>query len=205
MFIGKADDFFIFHIINRPGILQDGGNVGSNEFPGIVYANDQRAVLAGSVDVMRMIQKHDAESIGALYAVHDLFNRFDRIAAVIFSQHVCKHLRICFRYKPIAFLFQTLLELFIVFDDAVVDDSNGMLLVHAAKTGQQCAVVYFFIQNAKPADCFFHMDFLTIKNSDPGRVIASVFQLGKPIQNDRGRLLFSDITCNSTHDIFLLS
>ena len=156
--------------------------------------------------------------------MHDLFNRFDRIAAVIFSQHVCKHLRICFRYKPIAFLFQTLLELFIVFDDAVVDDSNGMLLVHmgmgicvrgtamcrpagvsdAAKTGQQCAVVYFFIQNAKPADCFFHMDFLTIKNSDPGRVIASVFQLGKPIQNDGGRLLFSDITCNSTHDFFLL-
>ena len=156
--------------------------------------------------------------------MHDLFNRFDRIAAVIFSQHVCKHLRICFRYKPIAFLFQTLLEFFIVFDDAVVDDSNGMLLVHmgmgicvrgtamcrpagvsdAAKTGQQGAVVYFFIQNAKPADCFFHMDFLTIKNSDPGRVIASVFQLGKPIQNDGGRLLFSNITCNSTHDFFLL-
>ena len=53
--IGKADDFFIFHIINRPGILQDGGNVGGNEFSGIVYANDQRAVLAGGVDVMRMI------------------------------------------------------------------------------------------------------------------------------------------------------
>ena len=35
----------------------------------------------------------------------------------------------------------------------------------AAKTGQQCAVVYFFIQNAKPADCFFHMDFLTIKKT----------------------------------------
>ena len=53
--IGKADDFFIFHIINCPGILQDGGNVGGNEFSGIVYANDQRAVLAGGVDVMRMI------------------------------------------------------------------------------------------------------------------------------------------------------
>ena len=225
MFIGKADDFFIFHIINRPGILQDGGNVGSNEFPGIVYANDQRAVLAGSVDVMRMIQKHDAESIGALYAVHDLFNRFDRITAVIFGQHVCKHLCVCFGYKTIALLFQTLLELFIVFDNAVMDDSNGMLLIHmgmricvggtamgrpagvsdTAKAGQQCTVVYFFIQNAKPADCLFHMDFLTIKNGDSGRVIASVFQLGKPIQNDGGRLLFSDITCNSTHDIFLLS
>ncbi len=67
----------------------------------------------------------------------------------------------------------------------------------AAKTGQQCAVVYFFIQNAKPADCFFHMDFLTIKNSDPGRVIASVFQLGKPIQNDGGRLLFSEATVDA--------
>ena len=62
-----------------------------------------------------------------------------------------------------------------------------------------------FLQYLKAPLRLRHIDLLTVKYSDPGRIVPSVFQFGKTVKKDRGRLLFSNITYNTTHNNFLPS
>ena len=149
---------------------------------------------------------------------------FHGIAAVIFREHVGQHFGVRFRRKHISFFLQFRPQFPVIFDDAVMHHGDGIFLVHmgmgvfvgraavsgpagvadAAGSRQGLSGVCEPFQNRKPACSFRHPDFFTVEDSDPGGVIAPVFQFGKTVQNDGSRLLFPDIACNTAHVINLL-
>ena len=53
----------ISDIVNVAGILEDRGNIGSHIGSVLFNADDHRAVLAGNVDLSRMVLEHYCESI----------------------------------------------------------------------------------------------------------------------------------------------
>ena len=158
---------------------------------------DQRAVLPDSVELIGMLLKNDTESIRTFHPVHDLRHCFQWISLVIIIQKVCDHLRICLRYKLVSSALQLLFQLDVVLDNSIVDDYNRLFGVQMRMgvrirwgtmcrppgmpdskcTRQQDAIVCELAKCLQTPFRLCHIDLLSVKNRNPGRIIASVLQL----------------------------
>ena len=69
-------------VVDVAGIFQDGGNVGGHEALAILHAQNHRAVLAGHVDLLRIIFKHHSQRIGTADTHHGMVDGVYRGAQV---------------------------------------------------------------------------------------------------------------------------
>ena len=68
---GQFHDLLIFQIIDVSCIFQDSRNIRCDQISLRARSDNQRAVFADRINLIRVIAEHDAKAIGSLHAVHD--------------------------------------------------------------------------------------------------------------------------------------
>ena len=110
-------------VIDVPGVFQDGRDVGGHEALAILHAQNHRAVLAGHVDLLRIIFKHHSQRIGTADTHHgmvDGIHRGTQVFLVIIVYQLDRHLGVGLGIELITFPQQLIFQLLIVLNDAVV-------------------------------------------------------------------------------------
>ena len=147
------------------------------------------------------------------------------IPIVVTIQHLCHYFRIRLRLKLITFFNQSVTQGNIIFNNTIVHDCNCLILIKMwmriyivgcamsspsrmadSHEARHClpSVCQLF-QHFQPAYCLSHIYSCSVKYCHSGGIIPSVFQSGKSVQYDRCRLLFADISYDTTHDVPYLS
>ena len=125
---GQACDLEIVNVVDRAGVLEQCRHIGGDDGTVLTLANDERAVLAHGIDDTGLIGKKHAQRIGAAYMQHHAGDGIQRVACrfagVVVVQQLCHDLGVGLRDKGKAFVEQTILDLLIVFNDAVVHHGN---------------------------------------------------------------------------------
>ena len=128
---GQACDLEIVNVVDRAGVLEQCRHIGGDDGTVLTLANDERTILAHGIDDTGLIGKKHAQRIGAAYMQHHAGDGIQRVACrfagVVVVQQLCHDLGVGLRDKGKAFVEQTVLDLLIVFNDAVVH--HGDLLV----------------------------------------------------------------------------
>ncbi len=220
-------DLPVVHIGHIPGVLDDGRHVGGKIVAVLTKAQDQRAVLPGGNEGIGIVGTDDAQGVGALDAPQAPAHGLQHAVAlvVVIFQQLGYHLRVRVGGEDHAQLLQVFLDLQIVFDDAVVHQSDGTVLadmgmgvdvvglavgspagVSDAKAAVQIgAAVDHIAEHLQPALALFHLETMLFRaHGHTGRVIAPVFHPGQAVQQDRRRLLPSHISNNSAHKMSIL-
>ena len=216
---GQLYNFFILHKIYITGIFQNRRNVRRDKIAFLSCSDDQRAVFPHRINLIRMISEQNSKGVRPLHPVHDLHDGVQRVSVVIVIQHMGNNFRIRFRYKLIAAAFHFLFQFYVIFDDSVVDHNDGLVFIemrmgvgigraavsrpagmtNPGSSRQDRSVLSQFFQHLQTACSLHHLDLFPIIHSHSCRIISSVLQFGQPVQQDRRRLLFSNISYNSTH------
>ena len=216
---GEHREFPVLHVDDFPGVLDNGGNVGRQELAAVAQAQDQRAVLPGRDDAIRLISADDAQRVGALDAAEHLAHRLEDVALVEVLHKLGHHLGVRLRLEGDALIDQKFLQLRVIFDDAVVHHGDPAAPAHlrvGVDVGRRPvggpagvpdadlpvdgrAALNEVGQHLKPALGLGHLQLRAVKDRHARGVVPAVFQTGQPIQQDGGRLLFSDKTYNAAH------
>ena len=95
-------------------------------------AQQQRRILPGAQQAVRIVGADDAQSIGPVHGVEHPDHGLKDVAAVgiVVVQQLGYHLRICLGPEAVALVEQLLLQLGIVFDDAIVYHGDAATLAH---------------------------------------------------------------------------
>ena len=215
----QADDFLVFNIGHGSCVFQDCRDIGSDEAAFSVLPDDEGAVFSYRKQLPGKISEQDSQGVGAFHTVKDLGNGYHGILIIVIIQHMGEHFRIRFRNKLIPSALQLLFQREIILYNSVMYNGNSTLRIkmgmgiHIAgrsmscppgmadskHSRHSCSVMCQFLQNLQSSHGFGDIDFLTIKNCHSRRIISTIFQLGKSVQDDRCRLIFTDVAYYSTH------
>ena len=125
--------------------------------------------------------------------------------------------------ERIAFCFEVFSQFFVVFDDAVMNDSDVVprhmwmridLARHTVCRPARVRNTNFSVQRIfverilqllnfsyPPRTC----DIAVVKDSNSSRIVAAILQPSEPVHQDRDNISFGHRADNSTHGLFLLS
>ena len=143
------------------------------------------------------ILEDDPKRIGPFHTVHDLCDRAQRVSVIVIVKQVRNDFGVCVRDKLIAFLHQLLFQLQVVFDNPVVHDRNASvsvqmrMSVHIRRLAVSrpsrmadpeyarhgTAAVSDLLEHFEASFRLRHIDLFSVKHSNAGRVVSSVFQL----------------------------
>ena len=182
----QHSDLALFQHRIIEGIAQQSGNVaGEKVFSGAV-TDYQRAFLAHGEDLPGKIFEQDGEPVAAAHLLQRPQDGVQRFAVIVVVQQLYQHLGVCFAAEFIASFHKVLLELGVVFNDAVVHqaDARGAMgmavyvaggavrspacVPDAAVRGHGRHAVQFFCQNGQPALCFDDPDLIVYAQCDSG-------------------------------------
>ena len=211
-FGGDDGDLAVLHISDLPRVPEHRGHVRGDEAAALAVAEQQRRVLARGDEAVGQIGAQDAERVSALDAVEHAVDGVEdaAAAAVVVTEQLRDDLRVRLRAEGDARGDEEALELDVVFDDAVVHDGDPLVLAqmrvgvdvvrlavrgparvpHAHRAAKAPAAVRQRLQHLQPALGLADLQPLVRReHRDPGRVIAAVFQMLQPVEQD-GRGLF---------------
>ena len=116
----------VFHIADGTGVFQHRRHVGGDEIAPLPIADDQGAVLSSGDQSIGIVGADDAQGVGPLDPAQAAAHGLQHVVALIVMefQQLGHHLRIRVGLEGDALLEQVLLELHIVFNDAVVDQGD---------------------------------------------------------------------------------
>ena len=123
-------DLAVLHVNNIAGMADDGSHVGGNEILVLTAADDKGAVLPSGDQGVGIVGTDDAESIGAFDPPQDTAHGLQHIMTLVIVefQQLSRHLGVRFRLERNAVTQKLLLDLHIVFDDAVMDHGDPAIL-----------------------------------------------------------------------------
>ena len=220
----QAGDFQIVNVVDRTGVLEQRGNIGGDDGTVPALADDEGAVLAHGVDDAGFIGKQHAQRVGAAHMDHHAGDGIQRVAGglagVIVVQQLSHNLGVGLGDEGEAFVQQALFNFLVVFNDAVVYDSDFLVtgivrvgvddgrfamsspagMADAAAAGDRAAAVGHFAQNLQAALGLDDLDFTgSVLHGQTGRVIAAVFQFRQAIQQNGRGLRRTGEAYDSTH------
>ena len=118
---GQLCQLPVLQVDDVPGIFDEGGHIGGQEVESLAQPQDQRAVLAHGDEPVRFIRADNAQGIGSLNTVKHPAHSLEDISVIKILDELCHHLGVCLRGKRHPLADQEVLQLGIIFDDAVVD------------------------------------------------------------------------------------
>ena len=109
-------------VIDVARVLEDRGHVGGDVGPVRSLSHDQRAVLPRAVQAVRFIFEEDAEGVGSPDPEHRPGNGLQRVVvpAVVVVHQLDRGLRVRLGMEAVARAHQLVLQLLVIFNDAVV-------------------------------------------------------------------------------------
>ena len=226
----RANDCNLVIIQNNVtlGAIDNSGNIGCDHVLALTDTDNQRVAAACSNDLLRVIHRDYAQCVRAAQTLHGLQNGLGQIlllAGVQIVHEVRDSLRIGLGLKLVAVCLQTLTQLLVVLDNAVVYNcylalaaqmrvgvAVGRLAVRCpagvADTAGAVHVAAFFLDLLlKVCNAAARLDnaqTVLREGSHTGRVIATVFQAVQTLDENRKRILASGESNDSTHKIILL-
>ena len=216
----QAHHLLIIHIINFPGIFQNRRHIRSDKAAFLILPYNQRGILSGRENLVGTVRKKNAQRIRAFHTVKHLCDRLKRIPFIIVIKQMGQHLRIRLRHKMIPLVREHFAQLDIILNNTVMYHGNRFRLIEmrmcvcvarhavcrppcmpdAADSRHGLPAPGDIFQNLKASHRFGDIDLSpAVINGHTCRVIPPVFQFRQTVQNDRCRLLCSDISYNSTH------
>ena len=212
--------FSILQVNDIPRIGDQGGHIRRKEIFSDADAEYQRAGLPDGKYLFRLLRADHAQCIGSLQTVCCSDQGFPDTSPVIHFDQVDDHFRIRLALKMISSPGQLFPQLQIVFDNAVMHDGKfpvigqmrmRVLLCRSAvcrPSGMSYAcgarnrfpLPGFFAQARDPPRHLADSDPVLIHHSYPGGIISAVFQLFQSFQQNRGCLLSSGKSYDSTHN-----
>ncbi len=205
------------------GAADDGGDVRGDHVLALTDADNQRVAAACSDDLLCVVHRDNAQCIRAAQTLYGLQNGLCEVLLLAGMQiiyKVCNGLGVGLGLELVAVRFQTLTQLLIVLNDAVMYDcylalaaqmwvrvAVGRLTVGgpAGVTDTASAVhvaalfldLLFKVCNA--AACLDNAQAVLGEGSHTGGVIAAVFQTVQTLDENRKRVLASGESNDSTH------
>ena len=224
---GEDGHLAVLHIAHLPGVADDGGDIAGQEVAAVAIAQDQGAVLAHGDELVGEVGAQDAQGIGPLDAAQDPAHGLQNVALVEILDELGHHLGVRLRGEGDAVGDEELLQLHVIFDDAVVDHGDLAVLadlgvgVHVAggPVGGPAGVADAhgavhggpaldqIGQNLEPALGLAHGEGLVLLRIDghAGGVITPILQPGQSVQQNGSGLLPANKAYDSTHILnFLL-
>src|SRR5690606_3268203 len=196
----------------------------------VADAGDERRAVAGGKQLVGAFNAEHGDAVGALDVAEGLAHAFEQAAAalgglrflgVVVGDEVAKHLGVGLGGEGVALGEQEFFDRDVVFDDAVVNEHDlavaaevrvGVGVGDAAVGGparvRDADVAGEFLlggvggEVVHAADLFDQGYPVVLQDRDAGRVVATVFQSLQSLQDDGGRLLFTDIAYDAAH-VFL--
>ena len=201
------------------GVGEDRRNVARQEALALGEAHDQRHVLAGADESLRLGAVHDRDRVGPVDEPQRRPDRVGEVAVVGLLDEVGERLGVGLRGQPMAARLEAVPELAEVLEDPVVDDRDvtGAVLVgmrvevvraavgRPARVGQADGGVGRAIgdrcaQIRELAGLLLdEQGALVIDEGDPGRVVAAVLEALQPLDEDRSRLPRSRVSDDAAH------
>ena len=132
----QPGEFVIADVIDLPGVLENCRHVGGHIGLPVGDTDDHGAFLPGHPDLTGVILEHQLQGVGAADTHHGLgdgINGANFILFIVVVHQLDHHLCVGLAVELVAVLEKLLLQLGIVFDDAVVDAHH--LGLHAAGAG----------------------------------------------------------------------
>ncbi len=131
VFSGDDGQLSIFKEHEVPGVFEAGRNVGRHKVFAFAHADHNGRGVFGRDDFVGFCARLNDKGVGASHGLegvadcgHQVFTLFD-----LFGHQVRHDLRIGFAFERVPELFEALLELKMVFDDAVVDHRDAVHFV----------------------------------------------------------------------------
>ena len=201
-------------------MAQHGRDVGCDEELLIAHPNDDRRPVAHGHDLVGVARgnQHESEQPAQLRerTAHGVFQP---VKAHLALDEMRDHLRVGLGFEPMPFLFELVLEVEVVLDDAVVDDDDltGAIAVRVRVLFRRASVCRpagmpntvaaadrlgpddFFEPGQFPrAPSDLHLALLNERDS--GRIIAAILESSEPVHQDRDDLFGADVTNDAAHD-----
>ena len=183
-------------------MLQQGGDVRSDEVFPLAQPHDQRAILAYGDDLIRMVPENDAQGKGAGQKVYSLPHRLHRVPVVAMVDQLGGDFRIGLGGEGVALLRKEFPQLHIVFHNAVVHQRHPAALAqmgvgihvagfpmggpagmpHPDMAGQLGPFLGHVPKHLEPAPGLCYLDGSICGHADAAGIIAPVFQLMQGLQ-----------------------
>ena len=203
-------------------MLQNGRHVGGDVVAVLPVAQQQRGVLPGGDEGVGVVRADDAQGVGPLQPPQAAAHGLQHIAALIVVelQKLGHHLGVGVRGEGGALLEQVILDLLVIFNDAVVHQGDGPVFadvgmgvdvvglavggpagVADAQTPLQVrAAVDQVGEHFETALTLFHLQSPAFgAHGDAGRVVAPVLHPLQSVQQNGGRRLPAHESDDSTH------
>ena len=220
-FFCQPHDLFIFYKYNISRVFQYCRYVRRNNASSICMTYDQRAVFTHRIQFFRMVAENNSQCIRSFHTVHYFRDGPERIPIIIVVQKMSDDLSICLRDKVVSLFFQFFLQFQIIFNNSVVNNNDTFICIKmwmridigrspmsgparmpdSKGSGKFLSPMADLIQHLQASLSFQHVDFLSVIDRNPGRVISPVFQLFQTIQENRCCLQLSNISNYSTHNL----
>ena len=193
-------------------------NIGSDKVFTLAKADNQRIILFGADDFIRLVFAHKHQTIGALDELQHLFDGFFEISVILVSHQMSHNLAVRFGHELMSLSNQLFLQAEIVFNNTIMDNDK---LAAAVRMGMRVAIrrtamcrpacvtdtyiahrhiaCQLLTQCIQTAYTFFYTDFVVFINSNAGRIITTILQLAHTVKQKGGCFVITDITYNSAH------
>ena len=206
--------------VDFPRIGEHGRHVACDEVFARAQAHDEGAFLAGRDDAVGEVLADDAEGVAAFEPFKALLNCLEDVPVllVVVVDQMGNDLGVGLTAEDNALALQPGLEGQVVFDDAVVHDGDTAAFVHLgvridvarfpvgcpARVAYSQAAVHrllgkLFLKELDGALDLAHKDVLAVVDRNARAVIAPVFKLLEPVNQDGRYILNSDISNDSAH------
>ena len=210
--------FFIIQNVDIPGVVDDCGNIGGNEVFTFAQTDNEGIVLLGADNGVRVGAVHDNKAVGAFDDGKHLADGGEEIAVVQFFQQMGYDFRIRFGLEHMALFHEVFFQSQVVFNDTIM---NHYEMVMAVSMGMGIPVGRFamgcpagmtdadmalermlfqlIFQIHQPALLFLNVYFSIFIDRNACRIISSVFQAAKSVNQKVGGISTAHITYNTAH------
>ena len=203
------------------GVPQYRRNVRGHKVAAVSHSNDHGAGLLCRNDGIRLILTNRHKGIAALDHIQCHLHGIQQLSGLLITigNQITGNLRVRLRQEGISLLQQHRLEIQIVLHNTVMDQRNFPItadmrmgieirgcavgrpsgMSDANISGQLLSIIAGFYQIGKSSLLFHQVQLSTVKGANTRRIISSVFQLRKAIQQHRCRRNMTCKSNNTTH------
>ena len=216
--IFQNGDLALFKQIVVLGIFDDGGYVGGDEHLVLPLTDDQRTFAPHRVNGLGTVGENDPQRKGAAQLMERLADTADGVAVIVEVEQLRHNLGIGIGEELVAVVLdQKLLELFVVLDDAVMDDGDPASRVgvrvdvarlavgrpagmtDACVTLRLALLLHLLSQISQSALGFGDLDPAVFKHGDACGIISAIFQFCQSRYQHVCTVARSDIAYYSAH------
>jgi hypothetical protein len=206
-------DLFVLQQVNIPGMRQDSRDIGGDVVFTVSQADDQRAVFPCGNQFLRIAPADNSQCIGTVQSSQGVPYRLQQITFIVMIDKMSDAFCIGIGHKMIPLVCQPFPQMKVIFNNAVVDNSNIARLIRlrmgidirwltmGSPTGMpypdragDWMFSYSFLQIFQPALGFHDVQDAMVVDSYSSRVIAPVFQFSEPIKKNGGCFFYTDVS-----------